>query len=568
MNPNRHLAFTVLLLAALATTGCRSTRAVVRLQSPAQAEPSGPPTLVKAVDLGALPLAAEGELTVEHSDNVLTPGEWVALLGSELGPGTKVSIAGRPLELAGWLESGSLLVRLPRGVTPGAHTLIADNGKGVARVPVTVASYVWAADTRGDALRFRELGAKEEELERRSHDIPFPKARYAALSPEGALLFALQEPKYDGALTPDALESLKDTWGAAFDKAAPCELRVVHMGGRGGPKTVGSLTLELTTRPTAIAAGPRGLIAVIERRHVLIIDANDPAHPRLLAKLEVATGEPRELADAEFLDDGKRLVVLEGYENTLHLIDLEQPSAPQIAGRLNLADAQPEPFSIDLAPAPGGKAVFALQGPNLRLAGKKLQEGVKNVWNSAKVGFKVPPGAGEAPMQTLSRVVEVKLEDNRLVLGHSVPLPKDLFPFFVASDADGALYVSALHGQNPFDGLTASLDGVVKLLGALRDTAQFSRVIRIDPRTGETTTVLQSTAIYFEVTMLSTGRLLASLTRLGPGYLPPRITLDWGFEIVDGQFVKLREVANTGLGIIDAVTRLLPPYRYERVGAQ
>jgi len=203
-----------------------------------------------------------------------------------------------------------------------------------------------------------------------------------------------------------------------------------------------------------------------------------------------------------------------------------------------------------------------------RLAGKKLKEGVKNVWDSAKVGFKTAPGAGEAPMKTLARVVEVELEPEGLRLTRSVPLPADVFPFFVASDADGKLYVSALHGENPFDDLTANFDGVKKLLVGLRDTVQFSRVIQIDPATGETTPVLQSMAIYYEVVMLPTGRLLASLTRLGPGYIPPRVTLDWGFEIVDGDFMKLREVANTGFGLVDAVARLLPPYRYERVGAQ
>ena len=63
---------------------------------------------------------------------------------------------------------------------------------------------------------------------------------------------------------------------------------------------------------------------------------------------------------------------------------------------------------------------------------------------------------------------------------------------------------------------------VLTLLEALKDTAQFSRVISVDMKTGETATVLQSIAIYYEVVPLPSGRICASLTRLGPGFIPPR----------------------------------------------
>lgn len=564
----RHVS---LLLAVLATA-CSSGRAIVRLNTAALGEAAGPPTLEKAVDLGAMPPAKEGTLSTLDSDNWFTPGEWVALLGSELVPTSKVSVAGRPMEIGGFLEGGSLLVRIPRGVPPGLQPITVDNGRGKASIRVNLTSFAWGADFRGDALRFRLLGANQDQFAKRDMDIKFAKARYGALSPEGGFLYVMQEPDYAGAFTPDSIEAVKDMVGAAQDAGAPCKLMVVNMGGRGGPAQVGLLTLELTTRPNALAAGPRNLVVALEQRHLYVVDVSDPKQPRQLAKLEVVAFDKvgRDLVDAEFLGGGRYVAVLEAYENKIHLVDLQDPAAPRVvsAGSVALADAQAEPFSIDLAPGPGGKTVYALQGPNLRLAGKKLKDGVKNVWNSAKVGFKTAPGAGEAPIDTLSRVAEVALEGDRLVIKHSVPLPKDLFPFFVASDSRGKLYVSALHGENPFDDLTPDLKGVGKLLEGLRDAAQFSRVISVEPATGKTETVLQSMAIYCEVVLLPTGRLLASLTRLGPGFIPPRITLDWGFEIVGGDFVKLREVANTAFGLTEAITRLLPPYRFERVGAQ
>ena len=74
--------------------------------------------------------------------------------------------------------------------------------------------------------------------------------------------------------------------------------------------------------------------------------------------------------------------------------------------------------------------------------------------------------------------------------------------------------------------------------------------------------------MYYDLALLPSGQLMTSTIRLGPGYIPPRVTLDWGFEVPGKSFAKLREVANTGFKITDVVRRLLPPYRYERIGVQ
>lgn len=555
---------------AMLATGC-AAKAFVRIAPPNAAAPSRAPSLSRAVDLGALPLPAEGVVRADASDSWVTPGEHLALLGDDLGEHPAVTIAGRAAPIVGTLEGGGLLVRLPRGVPPGKQTLTLDNGAGTARLPLQVNSYVWGADARGDALRIRRLSPDESTLDEKALDLEFGKARYTALSPEGGFLFALQEPDYDGAFVPDAIEAVVDAVKELEDDAATCELRVVHLGAKNAPAAVGSLALQLQSRPTGLAAGPNGLVLVLERRHLTVLDASDPTQPKVVARLQVAAADaPRELVDAEFLDGGKKVAVLEAYENRLHLIDVSNAAAPRLIGGLSLADAQEEPFSIDLAPAPGGTGVFVLQGPNLRVAGKKLRDGALKGWSRAKVGFKKAPDEKEEPVATesLARVVEVGLDGETLQLKRALPLPRDVFPFFVAADPKGKLYVSALHGQNPFEHLTAKPEVVLQLLGALKDTAQFSRVIAIDAATGEATTVLQSIAIYYEVVVLPSGRLCASLTRLGPGVLPPRVTLDWGFEIVDGDFVKVREVANTSFKLTQAIARLLPPYRYERIGAQ
>jgi hypothetical protein len=401
------------------------------------------------------------------------------------------------------------------------------------------------------------------ELDRHVHEIGFPKVRFGAIAPEGGILFAVQEPAYDYAFIPEMIEQGVTILQSMRDAAANCEVRAVHLGARGAPAVIATLSLSLNSQPKAIAAGPRGLVAVLEQRHVVLLDASNPSAPRLVSRVQVAPdGGNRELADAEFLLDGRTLAVLEAYENRLHLVDVSNAAAPRVAGGATLSDAFDEPFSIDLAPSVDGRSVFVLQGPNLRLAGKKLRDGVGQVWTAAKLGFK---GSAAQAQASLSRVVEVSAEG---VIVRSMPLPADVFPFFVAGDYSGNVYVSGLQRENPFQNLTPTPEAVVRLAEGLRNTTQFSRVFKLDPRTGQLSNVLQSMAIYFEVSVLPNDKVLASLMRLGVGFLPPRITLDWGLEIVDAEFVKLREVANTGFKLKDAVMRLLPPYRYERIGAQ
>src|SRR5262245_51050138 len=107
----------VLLLATACVTGCTKL-SIVRIPKPLNLAASGPPSLDKAIDLGSLPLAEQGLLGMLDSDGVLTPGEWVALIGSELGPSPTVTLGGRPMAIGGYLEQDWLLVRVPRGVAP------------------------------------------------------------------------------------------------------------------------------------------------------------------------------------------------------------------------------------------------------------------------------------------------------------------------------------------------------------------------------------------------------------------------------------------------------------------
>src|SRR5687767_8675234 len=100
----------LILVTLLSAVGCAG-KGVVRIPSHAAGLPQGAPSLDQVIDLGAMPIVPEGLIAPLHSDGVITPGEWLALVGDELGADPRVSIGGRRAKVEGYLEGGSLLVR-------------------------------------------------------------------------------------------------------------------------------------------------------------------------------------------------------------------------------------------------------------------------------------------------------------------------------------------------------------------------------------------------------------------------------------------------------------------------
>ena len=559
------------------TGGCGGP--LVRLPQPSLVRPQGPPSLARVQDLGGLPLPALGPLSIEHSDALLTPGEWLALHGKNLTSDSKVTLGGRPAVVAGTLAGGALLVRVPRGVQPGMQPLQVDNGVGTAQLTVATALYAFGGDAQGNAVRIRRLGSQTADgldFEEQAFDIPFPLARFQALSPDGAILYALQEPTREVDVGEESESSVSSS--PANATAVVSDLLVIHMGGKGGPRQVARVSLTLQGNPTGLQVGPFGQLVILQERQLTVCDTTNPLAPTPVAQLVLAGATPkRELIDAEFLGNGRQLVVLEAFANQAHLIDLQVPSQPRLISSIALSQVQDQPYSIDLAPGPDPLSLWVLQGPNMRLAGKRLVDGISGAWKNAKeLELKAAAKTlGNSAMssalptsESLSKLQQLVLANGQLQLAKSIPLPAEVFPFFVQPDYQGSLYVSGVNRKNQFTDLEASLDGVKRLLGALKDTAQLGLVLKVGVDSGQVVTATQGVAIYYDLALLPGGQLMTSTVRLGPGYIPPRLTLDWGFEVPGHSFSKLREVANTALKITEAVRRMLPPYRYERIGVQ
>lgn len=572
---------------SLVASGC--SRTLVRVATPSLSErPAGPPRLDSAVDLGALPLPNQGELSTEHSDRLFTPGEFVALSGENLVGSSRITFAGRPAAVTGRLASGALLVRVPRGVPVGLIALTLDNGLGTASLQVRTALYAFGGDVHDGALRVRRIIAQDNQgaqglgFEDKDLDIPFAKARFQALSADGGILYALQEEDTRVTGAPSIISGAVGLVTAVAGGEASCELLVVHLGGKGGPQKIRTTGLTLSSQPTGLAVSPAGLLVILQQRQITVLEISDPTQPRRVAQLTVAEPSPeRELIDAEFLAGGKLLAVLEAYANQVHLVDLAVPSQPRVLSAVSLSRALDQPFSIDLAASADGQSLWVLQGPNLKLGGKRLIDGLGAAWSDVRslefraaaqhVGGAMSGAAmlpSEKGSESVSRLVQLTLAGGSLQLARSVALPASLFPFFILPDREGSVFVSGIGRTNPFADVEASTDGLLRLLSALKNTVQLGTVLKVSTETGALTPVLQGVAIYYDLALLPNGQPLVSTVRLGPGYIPPRLTLDWGLEIAGGSFMKLREVANTGFKITQVVKRLLPPYRYERIGVQ
>ncbi len=576
MQSRLHHQIIVILL--FATGGCGG--ALVRVAPPGPGQATGPAPLIREViDLGGLPIRERGELSDDHADGRFTPGEWVALVGEGLHASPRITVGGVQVKPAGYLEGGSILIRIPRGLTPGSHPVVVQTAAGQATTQLATSLFVVGADTQDDAVRIRRLAPGGLSIEDDELDIDFDRVRFTAFSSDGALLYAIQKPNTDTWGVPSKLNTLLKVTKKVRGGPVKCELLIVHLGARDKPRKVGSVPLTLSAPPTAMVTGPAGVLVILHGRELTLLDLSAPLKPSPVATLALAEkGSKAALVDAAFLADGRWLAVLEAYENRVHLVDLGDPRRPGRQPGIALSKAVAQPFSIDLAADRDGKSLWVLQGPNLRLAGKRLLGGLKGLWGDVKqLEFRQAAGTAAGamksgampPQESLCRVVKLVLQGEELEVAASIPLPADLFPFFIQPDGQGAVYVSGINrGAPDFSGLKPSLSGLKQLLGMLKGTAQLGRVLRVSAQDGGSEVILKGMAIYFDLALLPGGRLLVSTMRLGPGYVPPRLTLDWGLEIPGHSFAKLREVANSGLKISEAFKRLIPPYSYERISVQ
>jgi hypothetical protein len=558
---------TVLTLLA----GCSATP-VVRIAHPE--EVAGPPAIEQLVDLGGMPLAALGELSQEHRDDRLTPGEWVAVLGRSLANKPMVAIDGRPVPVAGYVQGGSLLIRVPRGISPrGKHRLQVRTPYGEATTTLRAASHLVAADLNGKSLRTLLMTHDTDRLlDHDPQDIDLKESYFHTLNASGNLLYVLQ---WFG--TQHAAPDGRTYTGST--------IATLHMAARDKPQHVGSFPVATFGSPKALGMLDDSTLLVLSERDLVVMDVSRMGGEAEVARIDLPViarpeGVPVQYQDMVVLQQPPSVAVLEVFSNSVSLINLQDRRAPRLEASLTLSRQLDVPWSIDIAPDPAdGRSLWVLQGPNFRIAGDKLRQVIERVQAKADDVFAVltgqpaaqaappaeppaspAPGVAPVPVQPapgaqppsvrLSRLVRLRAEGQALRLVEERALPPSFFPFFAHARAGGEVLVSGINANVfRFGALPLSIDGLKQAISVVTDSVQVGTIVAVK-KDAPFRPVVQGIAIYFGMETLPDGTLAYSMLRPGVQAIPPGMVASWGIEAED-KFVELRTLEWTSL---------IPPY--------
>jgi hypothetical protein len=521
----------------LLVTGCGA--ALLRAPGP---EGGGSPRIDRLVDLGSLPVAWKDDtLDTSESDGVFFPGEHVAVIGGGLHS-AELAVDGAPAKTVGYLRDGSVIVRLPGSLAPmKGHRITA--GDAVASFDSSL--YVIASDTDGNRVRFVCLGGDPKRVADPDLSIAQSRALFHAVSPDAAFVYSL---------------ALHEKRGMDHD----AEVLAIHLGAKGKPKTVSELRLAMKSHPTGITFAPDGTLVVLGNRELITVDVTSPAAPALLGRIELSDDDGDR--HVEMLFRGTDAVLLEASDNRVRAVSIADPRAPKLGPDLLVGPAEDFPFSVDLVPDPRDpKALYVLQGLNLRLGGKKVEEGKGSITGLVRKGYDLVRGKSvpeaEKPafdVPKRARLVRVAVGPDAITKGEVIELPDELLPLFGLA-ADDAFYVSGVApGALDANGLDASIDGAARVLGFLKDSAQMGKIAKVT-RDGKTEIVLQGVAMIFDIDRLPTGKIAYSGMRLSGRLLPPFVGVSWGVGFEDGLFYALHDLE---------YDYFMPPYTYGQVSVQ
>lgn len=550
----------LLVLVSLALLPEACSVGFVRVQ---RAEPSaGLPRIDRLVDLGGLALPSVGPIDARESDGIFTPGEWVAVVGENLGENAAVLVDNKPLPVEGFLAGGSLLVRVPRGLSPRAfHQFSVTTQMGRAGADWPISSYVVAADPNGNALEFLRIGPDSKEvLDRSPTVLPVDWARGHAFSPSGSLLYVIQSPQ-------------GETDPVTHQVSYSAQLKVVHLGAKAKPRAIADLQVRLSCPPTAVAALGDSIVLVLGERELAVVDVSHLDRMSAVGRLVLAdpNGAAPELFWTEVvpINNGRQAVLLETNGNRLALIDLVSLAAPRLLSEMSVAAGIDLPVTVGIGRDPDdAAAVWVLQGPNVRIGTEKARQvyarlmGTKGAAAASPTNRKTQSGGShpETPgLDGIPRVLRVRATEGELRVVETRALPEGFNPLYFMSRPGGVLIVSGVNSKVfEFAGVEASTEGASKVLSVLGDSLQFGRIIKMS-ESDSPVTVIQGPALYFNLDVMPEVGLVYSTWRLGVGGFPPGPKVKWGVEVEEHGFSDFGSLSWKSI---------IPPYAFSVFAVQ
>lgn len=523
----------IIILSLCATPFLLSCAGVNLVRSNNARGGNGIPSIAGITDLGGLPLPASGNVTAGESDGVITPGEWIALNGTNLAADTEYAVDGATLRPYGYFENGSVLFRAPGRMSPrGDHRFTAKNPRGEASFAFKITSYVVTADFDGSDVRaIPSLPEGKKFLSDDFTDLDISGAKIHAISPERSLLAIISTVDKDSLL-----------------KGINNKLILVNMAAKNRPAEIARVNTPGVTLPTALAFIDEQTIVILGTSSITLVDITAPRKPAVRATLDLSKEAkttdstiPQFLNAIAVLGNG-RCAIMDAVSNRVILVSVSTDGMRSECV-YDLPESGNLPYTIDIAADPdNADACFVLQGPNLRVGGEKIKRFITSFASSGK--------EEHTEISVPCRVLRVSFNGGKPALLGKKILGDRFFPMYMCAGKNDLQYVSGINGDVlNFAGVDLSMEGVGKIVNVMKDTMQLGRVMKLSGNSVPETCV-QGMAMYFNIDMIGDD-IAYSMIRAGYKVLPPGVTAEWGVEVRKGGYVMLKRLEYKSI---------IPPY--------
>lgn len=505
------LACLVLGLTACQTTSTKQAPPALTTVAPAI---TGSPSILGLQDAGSLPLQVGGALSKSVSDGRYSPGEWLLVMGKNLGVKT-LQIDGKTVPVD-FYWTGSPVVKIPTGLLPlQKHQLVIDNGQGRASTGFHSSHYIVATDTDGKQRHLirtnpDEEGGVEEEWIALASDAERPL--FTLFSPDSAFLYTVN---IDSRVEDD------DTREA---NAYVMDVRVFHAAAPNAPEQIKQFSVTVDSSPIDATMGADGTLVILGKHSFTVVDASNPLALVETKRVWLAnSGEDKTTyVDVIFFNGGANLAVLETYSNQVFVYDTQGWQRQAV---LDLLPAKSIALSVDLEPDPLDPSRFwALVGPNYRLSGSKLVDQYKK-W--------VKRQAIPEDKVSVHQLVQLRYADNQLSELRRHELDRDYAAYFVHADATGDLVITTTKmkflTEDMNDKSTKEMLKMTKEI--VWDALSFGRVVKVNATSGAMETLSSGVGIYYDLELIPGIGHVWSLLKFGPSFSMPFITPNWGIGI-------------------------------------
>jgi hypothetical protein len=280
--------------------------------------PTGEPKIEKVEDLGSVPLILNKPLKKGPSDGVAVAGELLVIRGRNLGKQPQVSFGTRPMAVLARTEDGGIVVRAPRGTTPGKLTINVSHGRGAASFPLELRRYGLAIVPGVPGVRVLQVDAAGIQV------LPKPLLAtapgFVELDRHGTVAYVTT-----GGKTP--------------------RLLVIDLAEADGPREITQRQLGQWKVLGLSVASEAKRAAVVHQKAIVMFDLEDPRDPLRYNPARFPPGVLKAgVVDVKLSPDGKTLAVLVQQRNALVLFDVSDPNQVRNTTFLSLIPEAKEPL--------------------------------------------------------------------------------------------------------------------------------------------------------------------------------------------------------------------------------